>query len=137
MPSGDLDPYVTLGVGHDAPLLEIARARRRLAKQHHPDVASDGVSDRTMESINAAWELLSDVGRRREWDELHRARSAAHWSGRARGSAATTYGATVVGSAVRRGSPHGAMPDSYPSATGPGSLWLAPRSFLRSCSPSS
>lgn len=63
-----LDPYVTLGVPRHASLLEIARARRRLAKQFHPDVAAGDADARRMQAINAAWEVLSDPIRRRAWD---------------------------------------------------------------------
>jgi len=52
------DPYAVLGVRKGAPLPEIARARRALAKEFHPDAAgSDG--DEAMRRINLAWEMLA------------------------------------------------------------------------------
>ena len=33
-----LDPYSVLGVPRDASALQVARAHRRLAKRHHPDL---------------------------------------------------------------------------------------------------
>jgi hypothetical protein len=49
-------------------VLEIARARRRLAKQFHPDVAPGDGGARRMHAVNRAWETLSDPTRRRAWD---------------------------------------------------------------------
>ena len=64
----ELDPYRVLGVASTASLLDIARARRRLAKRHHPDlVAGDAAADE-MARINAAWELLADPDARAAWD---------------------------------------------------------------------
>jgi DnaJ domain len=58
-----LDPYVVLGLPHGASLLEIARARRRLAKQFHPDVAAGDAATARMQAINEAWHTLSQHGR--------------------------------------------------------------------------
>lgn len=59
--------YEILGVGPDASTEEIQRAYRTLARRHHPDVAPD--ADRvTMATINAAWAVLGDPGRRRIYD---------------------------------------------------------------------
>ena len=64
----ELDPYRVLGVPPTASLLEIARARRRLAKRHHPDLVTGQASAREMARINAAWELLADPRSRAAWD---------------------------------------------------------------------
>lgn len=71
------DPYVTLGVRRGASLLEIARARRRLAKRHHPDVDHGSGAVAQMQAINAAWELLADRDARAAWDASHEQPSAA------------------------------------------------------------
>jgi hypothetical protein len=64
----ELDPYRVLGVSAGASLLDIARARRRLAKLHHPDLAAGGVAAAEMARINAAWTFLSDPDARAAWD---------------------------------------------------------------------
>ncbi len=48
---------------------EIARAYRRLAKQHHPDVTAQPTP--IMARINEAWHVLSDPARRSAWDGAH------------------------------------------------------------------
>jgi DnaJ-like protein len=73
------DPYATLGVPRGASLLEIARARRRLAKRFHPDVAPAPEALARMRSVNAAWELLSNPAARQDWDLAHAGASARHW----------------------------------------------------------
>lgn len=80
MPPTGFDPYRTLGVPRSATTLEIARARRRLAKRLHPDVGGDAAATE-MRAVNRAWQILSDAGRRRDWDDQH-APLQAHWAPR-------------------------------------------------------
>lgn len=68
----ELDPYHVLGVEPTASLLDIARARRRLAKLHHPDLAAGEAAADEMGRINAAWTLLADADARAAWDRAHR-----------------------------------------------------------------
>jgi curved DNA-binding protein CbpA len=80
------DPYAVLGVPRDASPLQVARAHRRLAKRHHPDL-HEGAEEATeaaerMRRINEAWAILSNPVRRGEYD---RAFSSAvvingHWA---------------------------------------------------------
>jgi curved DNA-binding protein len=65
------DYYQTLGVPRDADADAIKRAFRRLAREHHPDVARDkaGAESRFKE-INEAYEVLGDPERRRQYDAL-------------------------------------------------------------------
>lgn len=64
-----LDPYAILGVARDATPLQVARAHRRLAKRHHPDL-HEGARDAAerMRHINEAWALLSNPVRRADYD---------------------------------------------------------------------
>lgn len=67
------DPYVVLGVRHDATTLAIKRRWRELAREHHPDRAAGDPEEATrltgrMAQINAAYDLLSDPIRRAQWD---------------------------------------------------------------------
>jgi molecular chaperone DnaJ len=59
------DPYTVLEVSHEASVAEIKAAYRRLVKQHHPDAGGD---DQRMLALNAAWEVLGDQERRRNFD---------------------------------------------------------------------
>lgn len=85
MSTHEMDPYATLGIQRGASLLEIARARRRLAKQFHPDVARGVRSSERMRRVNVAWELLSDPALRAAWD----ARTSAASAGRSHAAAQT------------------------------------------------
>ncbi|HEX2274583.1 MAG TPA: molecular chaperone DnaJ [Acidimicrobiales bacterium] len=64
------DYYKVLGVAENASEDQLRRAYRKLAKQHHPD-AHPGSEERFKE-ISAAYDVLSDPARRKEYDELRR-----------------------------------------------------------------
>ncbi len=64
------DYYKVLGVSDSASEKELTRAYRRLAKQHHPD-ANPGSEDKFKE-ISAAYDVLGDPARRKEYDEVRR-----------------------------------------------------------------
>jgi curved DNA-binding protein CbpA len=68
MPPPSFDPYRTLGVPRTATTLEIARARRRLAKRLHPDLGGTEAAATEMRAVNRAWHILSDSARRTAWD---------------------------------------------------------------------
>ena len=64
------DYYKILGVSDTALDKDITRSYRRLAKQYHPD-ANPGSEDRFKE-ISAAYDVLGDPARRKEYDEVRR-----------------------------------------------------------------
>ncbi|MCV0403909.1 MAG: J domain-containing protein [Chloroflexi bacterium] len=79
-----LDPYAVLGVTRDASPLQVARAHRRLAKRHHPDL-HEGKAEAAerMRRINEAWAILSNPVRRMDYDRDHPSSgtpSAGHWA---------------------------------------------------------
>ena len=76
----ETNPYTVLGVTKTASREEIARAYRRLAKQHHPDAGAPPSA--LMGRINDAWHVLSDQGRRARWDQAHAVLPPppAHWA---------------------------------------------------------
>src|ERR1700691_4524899 len=69
------DYYKVLGVVSTATDKEITRAYRKLAKQFHPD-ANPGSEERFKE-ISAAYDVLGDADKRKEYDEGRRLGPAA------------------------------------------------------------
>jgi curved DNA-binding protein CbpA len=55
---------------------QVAAAYRRLAKAIHPDLGTESETD--MRDLNWAWHILSDGGRRADWDAAHPI-SSGHW----------------------------------------------------------
>jgi molecular chaperone DnaJ len=64
------DYYKVLGVPQSASDTDIRRAYRKLAKQNHPD-ANPGKEERFKE-ISAAYDVLSEPAKRKEYDEVRR-----------------------------------------------------------------
>src|ERR1043165_1111432 len=65
------DYYATLGVSKTASQDDIRKAFRKLARQHHPDVAKDKKNaEAKFKEITEAYELLGDAEKRKQYDEL-------------------------------------------------------------------
>ena len=65
------DAYVVLGLSRDADDAAVARAHRRLARRHHPDVAGETASRRMMR-INAAYDAIKTAERRAAYERDRR-----------------------------------------------------------------
>ena len=65
------DYYDVLGVPRNASSGAIKKAFRKLAREHHPDVAKDKKgAEEKFKALNEANEVLSDPEKRRKYDEL-------------------------------------------------------------------
>lgn len=64
------DYYKILGVSRDADESAIKKAFRKLAKQYHPDTNNGNPeAEKKFREINEAYSVLSDEGKRKEYDE--------------------------------------------------------------------
>jgi DnaJ-class molecular chaperone len=65
------DLYGTLGVAREADHETIRKAYRKLARENHPDLnPDDKLAEERFKKISAAWAVLSDTKRRRDYDEF-------------------------------------------------------------------
>jgi molecular chaperone DnaJ len=67
------DFYRELGVSSDATADEIKKAYRKLAKENHPDANSGNAgAEQKFKAVSEAYGVLSDAGKRKEYDEARR-----------------------------------------------------------------
>jgi molecular chaperone DnaJ len=67
------DYYAVLGVPEGASEKELARAYKKLAKQYHPDAnQGDKNAEERFKEISAAYDILGDAEKRKEYDEVRR-----------------------------------------------------------------
>ncbi|MBI5278047.1 MAG: J domain-containing protein [Burkholderiales bacterium] len=64
------DYYATLGVPRGADAEAIKKAYRKLARQHHPDVAKEAGADARFKEIGEAYATLKDPQKRAAYDQL-------------------------------------------------------------------
>jgi len=65
------DYYDVLGIARGASSDEVKRAYRALAREHHPDVSDDkSAAEHRFKEINEAYEVLSDPGKRAQYDRF-------------------------------------------------------------------
>ncbi len=65
------DYYEVLGVGRDASEADIKKAYRKLAKQYHPDAnPGDEVVAEKFKEASEAYSILSDAGKRQQYDQF-------------------------------------------------------------------
>ncbi|MEY4401708.1 MAG: molecular chaperone DnaJ [Actinomycetota bacterium] len=67
------DYYAVLGVAQNASAKDITKAYRKLARQYHPDAnPNNAAAEERFKEISAAYDVLGDEERRREYDEVRR-----------------------------------------------------------------
>jgi molecular chaperone DnaJ len=65
------DYYDVLGIDRKAPVSEVKKAFRKMARKYHPDVnPGDKSAEQQFKEINEAYEVLSDAKKRQQYDQF-------------------------------------------------------------------
>jgi len=93
------DYYATLGVDKSATAKEITKAYRKLARDLHPDKnPDDAVAEERFKEVAAAYDVLGDDAKRKEYDEVRAMGPMAGMGGRgAPGSGGFTFNVDDMG----------------------------------------
>lgn len=62
--------YDTLEVNQNASAEEIKKSYRKLARKYHPDINKEPGAEEKFKEINAAYEILSDANKRKQYDQF-------------------------------------------------------------------
>lgn len=82
------DYYKVLGISKNASAKDIKKAYYQLAKKYHPDVntnKNDADASKKFQEVSAAYEVLSDETKRREYDTYGQTTEQMHRNGGATG----------------------------------------------------
>lgn len=112
------DYYRVLGVSDTASAKEIKSAYRKLSRQYHPDASpGDAAAEERFKEISAAYDVVGDTDKRKEYDEVRRlGPAAAGFPGGAGGFTFTDGGdlgdllGGLFGRGARRGGARGGGP---------------------------
>ena len=114
MPVQYKDYYESLGVPRNASDADIKKAFRKLAREHHPDVAKDKKkAEERFKEINEAYEVLGDPVKRKKYDEL-----GANWKSGAEFHPPPGWESFTGGRSYRRAGPAGQEFDFHFGGTG-------------------
>ncbi|WP_120923096.1 DnaJ C-terminal domain-containing protein [Helicobacter pylori] len=96
--------YQTLNVSENASQDEIKKSYRRLARQYHPDLNKTKEAEEKFKEINAAYEILSDEEKRRQYDQFgDNMFGGQNFSDFARSRSASEYLDDILSSIFERG----------------------------------
>ena len=66
------DYYKVLGVSESASQKDVTKAYRKLARELHPDTNKDPDAEERFKEVSAAYDVIGDADKRKEYDEVRR-----------------------------------------------------------------
>lgn len=75
------DYYEVLGLSHDASQDDIKKAYRKLSKKYHPDINKEPGAEEKFKDVTEAYEVLSDEGKKANYDQFGSADGQAGFGG--------------------------------------------------------